>query len=268
MNNCIIKTISFSIICLLAFCGMAQTTGYLGQRFFVSVSESVLPDIRRIGSDYYNEPFKIPLVNVRFPLAADVNYVVSNSVSIGAGVTSTNVVGNFRNMYYFINDNNNRLFYYSAVTYNAKLFNLYLEGHKRLSYSVIDNYFRFGIGFASFKNTSYHDSYCQVGDNYYGSSALYKIELPSDVEVFRLDQKSSLTGLYYEFGNRIPVANHILLFYGISGYLFPVKDAQYTSFDDTQISNTTSNTCIIDLGKKRVGNGNMLKFNFGLTFTL
>ena len=262
------KNISITaIILFITAFGFSQVNGYLGQRLFVSVSGSVLPDLRRVGTDYYEEPLRVPFIDLRFPLAADVNCVISNSVSIGAGVASSNVNANFRNVRCLWNGNNinNEFDYYSAVIYNAKFFSLYLEGHNKFSYSIIDNYFRLGIGMTSIKNISYHDSFIEYPNNWNGSSVLYETELPDKIVSFRLGQKSLMAGIYYEFGNRIPISNHFLLFYGISGYLFPIRNTIYKNSDNVSITNSESSTFITDLGIKRVGNGNMFKFNFGLT---
>lgn len=261
------KIFTLIATCLIVASGLAQTTGYLGKRFFVSISESVQPDFRGIDESYYKDTkVDIPFLQLRFPLSFDINFVLCNAVSIGAGASFVNVSGNFEGAY--VNDPNNYdpIYYFSAVNYKTKLFNLYLEGHKRFSYSVIDNYFRCGVAIASFSNTSYSNTFIQTYGYWNYDDTFLETEIPDEYVALRLNQKSSLNGLYYEFGNRIPAGNHLLLYYGVSGYLFPIRNRNYKDFGSTSFENDKEDTFIIDLGKKRVSNGNMFRMNFGLTW--
>lgn len=245
---------------------MAQPTGYLGHRFFITAGTGIVPDIRRLGQPNYNFSDEMiePAVNFHFPLSADVNFVLSNALGIGAGVEFTNVKANFESVYVDMPNISTNTYYYSGVNYKTSFYKVYLEGHSRFGYSIIDNFFRLGLVKTFFSNSSYYNTY-KESYNYYYNTVFVKTELPDEYVVFRLDQKSSMTGLYYEFGNRIPIGNHLLMSYGISGYVFPTRNTFYDEYY-AGLDNSRDNTFIIDLGKRRVGNGNMFGINASLVY--
>lgn len=254
------------VYCIIAMSAVAQTTGYLGHRFFISAGGSLVPDIRRIENSYsyYADEMTEPAVNFHFPLTGDINYVLSDALSIGAGVEFTNVKANFEGVSVEIPNITTSTYYFSGVKYKTGFYKVYLEGHRRFGYSIIDNYFRLGLSKAFFSNTSYYNTYMQ-SYNYYYNTIYVETELPDEYVVFRLNQKSSMTGLYYEFGNRVPLGNHLLMSYGISGFVFPTRNTVYES-NSASLHNTMSNTFIIDLGKRRVGNGNLFSINASIVY--
>lgn len=246
------KLLLSSILIFIITATHSQVIGYLGSRAFFSVNASLTPDLKsEFFDNRYDKQFRI-----RTPFSADLNFVASNGISLGTKFSFTNVTGNFYNVTY-----DEDVYYSGLVNYNTKFISAYLEGHPKLSYSVIDNYFRFGLCLASLKNTEYLYS-----DVYYYYSNPVSHDIPDSAKAFALDQKTSMIGLYYEFGNRIPMSDHLLFFYSVSGYLFPIRNIVYTDTDYARISNSSQNTFIRDLGKRRVGNTNMLNLNFGLTW--
>lgn len=247
------KIIFLLLIMMIAFHGYTQVSGYLGSRLFASVNGSLTPDRKsQYFDNRYDKQFRI-----RTPFSADLNFVASNSISVGTKFTLTNVSGTFHSVYF--NDND---YYYSGVAnYSTKFLSVYFEGHRRFSYSVIDNYYRLGLCMASLKNTDY--PYTAVSSYY---SSLVSGDFPETAKAFALGQKTSMFGIYYEFGNRVPLSNHLLFLYSLSGYVFPDRGTVYVDADYVRISNSSSNTFIRDLGKRRVANTNMFNLNFGLNW--
>lgn len=243
-----------TIIFFITAFGFSQVTGYLGSRLFMSVNSSLTPDYK---GDYFENRYDKKF-RIRTPFSADVNFVAGNGISLGTKLTLTRVSGSFYNAYY-VDDND--VLYSGIANFSTRIFSAYIEGHSRHAYSVIDNYFRLGLSLASLKNSDYPFSYVA-----YLNSSTHSDDFPETAKAFDLNQKTSMIGLYYEFGNRIPLSNHLLLFYGISGYIFPIRNTVYTDASYAHLSNTSSNTFIRDLGKRRVANTNMFNLNFGITW--
>ncbi|HBG69789.1 MAG: hypothetical protein A2W93_00230 [Bacteroidetes bacterium GWF2_43_63] len=246
------KNIILLFIMVLAFQGYTQVSGYLGSRIFLSVNGSLTPDYKTYFFDNrYDSRFKI-----RTPFSADLNFVASDNLSLGTKFSFGKSSGNFTSVTY---DDN--YFYSGIADYQTKFFSIFVEGHRRSSYSVIDNYYRVGLCMASLKNTEY--PYTAVSSYY---SNLVSCDFPETAKVFALGQKTSMFGIYYEFGNRVPLSNHLLFLYSLSGYVFPDRGTIYTDANYVRVSNSSSNTFIRDLGKRRVANSNMFNLNFGLTW--
>lgn len=255
--------LTFSFITISA---ITQNAGYLGHGFFIGAGGGIIPDIRRLEeTNYVLDEMIEPAVNFHIPLSGEFNCVLSKSISIGAGITFTNVKANFEDACVKTRDDSILNYYYSGVNYKASFFRMYIEGHRRFGYSMIDNYFRLGIGKTFFSNTKYYKTYTAVElDDF--SHVFTEAELPEEYICFRFGQKSSMTGLYYEFGNRIPVSNHFLIYYGISGYIFPIRNIKHTNFFHPSLHNDNHDTFIINLGKQRVSSGNGFGFNAGLVW--
>lgn len=246
------KTLIFSLLIVLGTGVFAQVHGFLGSRFFVSANFSLTPDLKKnpLNNSHDN------VFTIRTPISGDVNFVAGNGVSLGARATFTNVTGTFYRARY------NDYFYYSGIAnYKTQIFSLYLEGHSKNAYSVIDNYFRFGVCLASLKNSEY--LYTDVESNY---SVPVSNDFPDSVQSLALNQSTAMSGFYYEFGNRVPLSDHFLFYYSLSGYLFPIRNVWYKDDVYPNITIRESNTYIRDLGKRRVGNTNMLNLNFGLVW--
>jgi len=243
------------LVCSL-FGGYSQVSGYMGNRIFVNVHTSLTPDYKLLViENTCDKAFRM-----RMPLSADINYVVSDEISLGAGGSVTSSTGTFSHIvldYYDFSDD-----YYSGVVhYKTNFIFAYLEGHRSMSYSIIDNYFRLGLVRASLTNSSYD---YELVEQYNNSVVLH--DFPDSIASFRLDQRARMIGLYYEFGNRIPVSNHLLLYYGVSGYYFPFRKLAYEHYSGTSARSYSNDTFIRDLGKKRVSNNNFFNFNIGLTW--
>lgn len=214
-----------AILIFIVIASHSQVIGYLGSRVFLSVNASLTPDLKsEFFDNRYDKPFRI-----RTPFSADLNFVAGNGVSLGTKFSFTDVTANFFDVTY-----NEDVYYSGLVNFNTKFVSAYLEGHPKLSYSVIDNYFRAGLCLASLKNTEY--LYTEAY-NYYSSPASH--DIPDSAKVFALDQKTSMIGLYYEFGNRIPLSDHLLFFYSVSGYLFPIRNTIYTDANYARVSNSS-----------------------------
>ncbi len=246
------RALIFSLLIVFGTSLFAQVHGYLGNRFFINANVSLAPDLKRQAlNNSYDKLFRI-----RTPFSADVNFVAGNGVSLGAKATLTNVTGTFYRARY-----NDDYYFTGIANYKAKIFSLYIEGHSRSGYSVIDNYFRFGVCLATLKNFEY--TYSRVESVY--SSPVSNV-FPDSMKSLALNQSTALNGLYYEFGNRVPLSNHLLFYYGISGYVFPFRNVLYKDDVYPMITTRETNTYIRDLGKRRVSNTNMFNLNFGLTW--
>ena len=246
------RALIFSLLIVFGISVFAQVHGYLGSRFFVSANFSLTPDRKRYPLEYANDK----RFTVHVPVSGEVNFVAGNGVSLGAKVTFTSVTGSFYKAYFDDNYYN----FTGIADYKAKLFGLYLEGHSKNAYSVIDNYFRVGLSMASLKNTDY--TYTDVDSDF----PVQSNNFPDSVKSLALNQTAAMVGLYYEFGNRVPLSDHLLFYYGISGYVFPIRNVVHTYDYYPRISMRETDTYIRDLGKRRVANTKMLNLNFGLTW--
>lgn len=246
------RALIFSLLIVFGISVFAQVHGYLGSRFFVSANFSLTPDRKRYPLEYANDK----RFTVHVPVSGEVNFVAGNGVSLGAKVTFTSVTGSFYKAYFDDNYYN----FTGIADYKAKLFGLYLEGHSKNAYSVIDNYFRVGLSMASLKNTDY--TYTDVDSDF----PVQSNNFPDSVKSLAINQTAAMVGLYYEFGNRVPLSDHLLFYYGISGYVFPIRNVVHTYDYYPRISMRETDTYIRDLGKRRVANTNMLNLNFGLTW--
>lgn len=252
------KRVILLLLLMIASLSMvSQVVGYMGKRFFVNIHGGISPD-------YYNKFVvfnsdidlrKVPAIKT--PISADVNFVASNDVSLGVGFTATSVKGNFSNCYYEDDYYSSR--YSTEIVYRARIINAYLEFHPSISYSIMNNYFRFGLARVSFKNVRYFNTYIDDGH-------IRKYDFPDDLVALELNQSSTSMGLYYGFGSRIPLTTHFLINYGVYGFLFTKSTERYDDNTYTRFKNTQSDTFIEDVGIKRMRFSNLANLQVGLTF--
>lgn len=255
------KNIFLLLTAFLGFQCYSQVNGYLGRRLFLSVHGGLSPSYRT-QLCYYGDD---KALNVQTPIGADITFVANNKFSLGASVVKTSAKGAFsdildkRQAYYDYTAT--RIYYSGRVNISANIFNVYLEGHRMFSYSVIDNYFRFGFTYASIKNKSY--DYTVV---YPSNAGAYYRDIPDSIYPLQLNQKTSMIGLYYEIGNRVPLSDHLLFFYGISGNLYPQRNLVYVRYNSMNIGVTKGDQFMKDLCKKRISNTTFFNLNFGLNW--
>ncbi len=250
----------FLLFAALSVNAFSQTVGFMGDRFFVNAHLGVSPDFDKNvdASIFYFGNFETESISIKWPISADFSYVISNDVSIGAGLTSTNFKTKFFSCY-FEDDINSRRFS-SEIVYNAKIAHAYLEFHPTLSYSIMGNYFRFGFALASYSNKKYFNSW--ITEN----NVDFQSEIPEDIVALKPNQKASSMGLYYEVGSRAPLNKHFLITFGLFGYAFTNSLQTYSDFYYTHFRNSESDSFIEDVGLKKMRFSSLVNMHLGLTF--
>lgn len=244
-----------------SLCLQAQTNGYFGKRVLTEFSIAAGADYRdciEFHSDYIGTDKKIK-PDLRFNIGA--GYVLSNNVAIGCEIGFTQTKASFYSLKTSAFADTS---FAGTIIYSSKNFCPYIEWHNRTPYPVIDNYFRLGLCMSIITNSKYKEFYIYNWDLY----SSIESEFYNNLIALKTGQKATLPGIYYEFGNRVPLSHNILLFIAASGYIMPFRSNIYSYFKSAHFSNSLSNTYIEDYGKRRVANSNFVKLNFGIAWML
>lgn len=255
-----IRVIITGLFVLLLLGAQAQVTGFLGRRCFVQARVSLSPNHGFALDDGSYGLVSEQRFSVNAGYSGDLNYIISDNFILGAGFESSTYKASFYNC--VLNYTNQDEFWSANVLYRKNIFKLYTEFHRKSEYPLLNFYYRFGAAYANIQNVDYENFYFERNGNTFECSA------PTNYATFDLNQHTGTFGVYWELGNRIPIGQRLLLYYGLSGYVFSRWFPDHFDFQSEAFMDSEDDEFIEELGRRQLLWSSLISNHIGICIVL